>query len=79
MVKVREEQPLFIDGTVYLELWLSKLAESNPEINLARFRKVCELSEQAEGKAIQSNTLWSEGQSSYRMGLEMADILNGLR
>ena len=79
MVKVREEQPLFIDGTVDLELWLSKLAESNPEINLARFRKVCELSEQAEGKAIQSNTLWSEGQSSYRMGLEMADILNGLR
>lgn len=79
MVKVREEQPLFIDGTVDLELWLSKLAESNPGINLARFRKVCELSEQAEGKAIQSNTLWSEGQSSYRMGLEMADILNGLR
>ena len=57
MVKVREEQPLFIDGTVDLELWLSKLAESNPEINLARFRKVCELSEQAAGKAIQSNTL----------------------
>ncbi|MCH8257547.1 MAG: bifunctional (p)ppGpp synthetase/guanosine-3',5'-bis(diphosphate) 3'-pyrophosphohydrolase [Proteobacteria bacterium] len=79
MVKVREEQPLFIDGTIDLELWLSKLAESNPGINLARFRKVCELSEQAEGKAIQSNTLWSEGQSSYRMGLEMADILNGLR
>ena len=79
MVKVREEQPYFVDGTVDLELWLSKLAESNPGINLARFRKVCELSEQAEGKAIQSNTLWSEGQSSYRMGLEMADILNGLR
>ena len=79
MVKVREEQPYFVDGTVDLELWLSKLAESNPGINLARFRRVCELSEQAEGKAIQSNTLWSEGQSSYRMGLEMADILNGLR
>lgn len=79
MVKVREEQPLFFDGTVDLERWLSKLAESNPGIDLARFRKVCELSEQAEGKAIQSNTVWSEGQSSYRIGLEMAVILNGLR
>ena len=79
MVKVREEQSVFVDGAVDLELWLSKLAEGNPGVNLARFRKVCELSEQAEGKAIQTNTIWSEGQSSYRMGLEMADILSGLR
>ena len=79
MVKVREEQPLFVDGIVDLELWLSKLAERNPGVNLARFREVCELSEQAEGKAIQTNTIWSEGQSSYQMGLEMAEILSGLR
>jgi GTP pyrophosphokinase len=79
MVKVREEQPLFVDGSVDLNLWLNNLETSSPGIDRTRIRKVCELSEQAEGKAIQTNTHWSEGQSSYRIGLEMADILSGLR
>ncbi len=79
MVKVREDQPVFIDGTVDLERWLSNLAEDNPRLDLARLKEVCELSEQAEGKAVQSNTVWSEDQSSYRIGLEMADILSDLR
>ncbi len=79
MVKVREDQPLFIDGTVDLERWLGKLAEKNPRVDLSRLKEVCELSEQAEEKAIQTNTVWSEGQSSYRIGLEMADILSDLK
>ncbi len=79
MVKLKEEQPQFVDGRVDLELWLCKLAEKNTTVNLSRVRQVCELSEQAEEKAITTNTVWEEGRSSYRMGLEMADILNGLR
>jgi GTP pyrophosphokinase len=79
MVKVREEQPLFMDGRVDLELWLSNLAHSNPEMNLERIRTACELSEQAEEKAIVTNTMWAEGRSSFRIGLEMADILGELR
>jgi GTP pyrophosphokinase len=79
MVKLRKEQPQFVNGRVDLELWLCKLSEKNPTINLSRVRQVCELSEQAEEKAIATNTMWQEGRSSYRMGLEMADILNDLR
>ncbi|MCB1692547.1 MAG: bifunctional (p)ppGpp synthetase/guanosine-3',5'-bis(diphosphate) 3'-pyrophosphohydrolase [Pseudomonadales bacterium] len=78
MVKVREQQPLEVDGSVNLELWLCKLNERNPEFNLSRLREVCDLSQQAEEKAIATNTIWAPGHSSFRIGLEMADILTEL-
>ncbi|MCB1644268.1 MAG: bifunctional (p)ppGpp synthetase/guanosine-3',5'-bis(diphosphate) 3'-pyrophosphohydrolase [Pseudomonadales bacterium] len=78
MVKVREEQPLLIDGSVNMELWLCKLNEKNPALNLSRLRQACDLSEKAEEKAIATNTVWSAGRSSYRIGLDMADILSEL-
>ena len=79
MVKVREEQQLDIDGRIDIELWLCKLNENYPSLNLARIREVCDLSEQAESKAISTNTVWNSGNSSFRIGLDMADILTGLR
>lgn len=79
MVKVRQEQPLLVDGSINLEMWLCKIGDDRPEINLSRLRDVCEFSEKAEEKAISSNSIWSEGHSSFRMGLEMAEILNELR
>ena len=79
MVKVRQEQPLLIDGSVNIEMWLCNIGDDRPEINLARLRDVCELSEQAEEKAIASDSIWAEGHSSFRTGLEMAEILNELR
>lgn len=79
MVKVREEQPVDFDGRVDLELWLCKLIEKNPYLSLSRVREACELSEQAEEKAIATNTVWAEGRSSFKTGLEMADILTELR
>ncbi len=79
MVKVRQEQPLLVDGSVNIEMWLCKLGDDRPELNLSRLRDACELSEQAEEKAIASNSIWSPGHSSYRTGLEMAEILNELR
>lgn len=79
MVKVKEEQPYIVEGRVDIELWLCKLAEKTPTINLSRVRQVCDLSEQAEEKAVATNTIWAEGRSSYRQGLEMADILSELR
>jgi len=79
MVKVRQEQPLLVDGSVNIEMWLCKIGDTRPEINLARLRDVCELSEQAEEKAIDASTIWAEGHSSFRTGLEMAEILNELR
>ena len=79
MVKVRQEQPLLIDGSVDVELWLAKISETRPELNLARLREVCDFSSEAEEKALSSNSVWAEGHSSFLMGLEMAEILNELR
>ena len=79
MVKVRQEQPLLIDGSVNIEMWLCKIGDGRPELNLARLREVCELSEQAEQKANTSDSIWAEGHSSYRTGLNMAEIMNELR
>lgn len=78
MVKVREQQPLEIDGSVNIELWLCQLNEKNPALNLSRIREVCDLSREAEEKAIATNTLWAPGHSSFMIGLEMADILTDL-
>lgn len=78
MVKVREQQPLDVDGSVNIELWLCKLNERNPELNLSRIREVCDLSQQAEEKAIATNMVWAPGHSSFLIGLEMADILTEL-
>ena len=75
MVTVREQQPLSQDGSVDIEFWLCKLHERSPGLNLGRVREVCELSEQAEEKAIATNTVWAEGHSSFRIGLEMAENL----
>ncbi len=78
MVKVRQEQPLLVDGSVNIEMWLCKIGDARPEINLSRLREVCDLSEQAEGKAVATGGVWAEGHSSFRMGLAMAEILNEL-
>jgi len=78
MVKVRAEQPLHFDGSIDLELWLNQLSERNPDINLARIREVCDLSQQAEERAYATVGHWSEGVSSFKIGLDIADILNEL-
>ena len=78
MVKVRQEQPLLADGSVNIEMWLSKIGDVRPELNLSRLRQVCDLSEQAEEKALTTGGAWAEGHSSFRMGLAMAEILNEL-
>jgi GTP pyrophosphokinase len=76
MVKVKEEYPLSSDGTVDLEQWLDKLSSRQPELDLKSIRISCGLSAQAEWKA---NTTGAEAKSSYRTGLEIAEILSDLR
>lgn len=79
MVKVKEAPALVTGELINLEPWLCQLAELRPELNLARIRDVCELAEQAEQKALASNSIWAEGRSSYRTGLQMADLLSELQ
>ena len=79
MVKVRQDQPLHGDGSVNLEVWLCQLQEVNPGFDLGRLRRACDLAEKAEERAILTNTTWASGRSSYKTGLDMADILSELR
>lgn len=75
MVKVRDDQPLHYDGSVNLEMWLGNLQQRTEIGDLELFRKACSMSARAEEEAIAANNIWAVGKSSYRTGLEMADIL----
>ncbi len=75
MVNIKQDHALSADGTVDLTSWLAHIVERMPEANLERIRDVCELSERAERKA---NATDGATSSSFRMGLEIADILSGL-
>ena len=69
---------MHFDGSIDLEHWLCQLNERVPQLNLARVRNACDLSQQAEEKAIATNSIWREGHSSFKIGLDMADILTEL-
>ena len=79
MVRVKAHQSVFSEAVVDLERWLALLAQRCPRITLVRLQEACELSEQAEKKALQTTGAWAPGRSSYLTGLEMADILSELQ
>ncbi|WP_237134190.1 RelA/SpoT family protein [Pseudohongiella sp. O18] len=75
MVQVREEYSFNTDGSVNFEQWLNRLESY---VSLDRhdvIRQACELSWHVEQQAIAARNTWSPGVSSYRTGLEMAEIL----
>jgi GTP pyrophosphokinase len=75
MVKVREDHPINEDGQVDIEAWIARL-QPHTEINqFDRIRLACEISQRLETDAIASDTQWSPDMSSFRMGMEMAEIL----
>ena len=65
-------------GRVDIQQWLTRLQEdvrlSDPE----RLIEACELAEQLEREAPRTHREWLSPGSSFRMGLEMADILADL-
>lgn len=78
MVKVREEHPEKADGTVDVERWLARLPV-DADVNRAILQQACELSYQVEQQAIvRSDKAWDHDASSFRIGLEMAEILADL-
>ena len=79
MVKVREEQPLTRDGRVDIEQWLSRLQEDVKLRDIEEMRRICELAQQLELASDRPHKAWLKDGSSFRMGLEMADILGELK
>lgn len=75
MVQVREEYSFNPDGSVNFEQWLSRIEAYGSLGDHDQIRAACDLSWQVEQQAIASENVWSPGVSSYRTGLEMAEIL----
>lgn len=78
MVKVRDDQPISMDGTVNLEAWLARLSAQTVIMDEPALLHACRLARRAEEEAMAAENLWAEGASSFRTGLEMAEILAGL-
>jgi GTP pyrophosphokinase len=75
MVEATRNQRQITSGALNLEEWLAAFSSMRGGIDLERIKKACELSRQAEQKALATVGPWAEGRSSYLTGLEMADIL----
>ena len=75
MVKVREDHPVFQDGTVDLEAWLDRVTGTVDVIDDDELVRACRIARVAEEEAVAAENIWVDGVSSYRTGLEMAEIL----
>ncbi|GHC20807.1 GTP diphosphokinase [Aidingimonas halophila] len=79
MVKVREDQPLTESGAVDIEQWLTRLQEDVCLRDATTMRQACELADRLAREAERPHKAWLAEGSSFRMGLEMADILGELK
>ncbi|SFQ06039.1 GTP pyrophosphokinase [Geopseudomonas sagittaria] len=79
MVQVRAQQPVNTDGSINLEAWLDHVLGVDPALDRDSLRKACEFAREAEQQAIAVQHIWAEGTSSFRTGLEIAEILADLK
>lgn len=75
MVQVREEYSFNADGRVNFEQWIARLESYVALSQHDEIERACDLSWSIEQQAIEARNEWSPGVSSYRTGLEMAEIL----
>lgn len=79
MVKVRDDQPLTEKGDVDIGHWLERLQEDVKLRDPQEMREASELAKRLSLEAERPHKAWLPEDASYRMGLEMADILSLLK
>ncbi|HEY5717589.1 MAG TPA: HD domain-containing protein, partial [Motiliproteus sp.] len=80
MVKVREDHPIDADGSVNLDLWLKRIQHDTNIQDVGVLLRACEVSREAQDKMPTREDQWADNTpGSFRTGLEMAEILAGLR
>ncbi len=75
MVKVREDYIANADGEDDIEKWLSNIQARAHFSDLDEVRRACLTSMEVEAKAVAEDRIWAKDHSSFKIGLEMAQIL----
>ena len=79
MVQVRADHPVNQDGTVNLDAWIERIQQRVPLPEPEVLKQACEWASELEEAASKTEHRWANGASSYRTGLEMAEILADLK
>ncbi|MDX1475167.1 MAG: hypothetical protein R3309_13430, partial [Reinekea sp.] len=72
-MKVREDQPVFSDGTVDLEAWLARVESKTAIVDEEELLRACRIARTAEQEADHRANEWGENTSAFKTGLEMAE------
>ncbi|MFT6906592.1 MAG: GTP pyrophosphokinase [Oleiphilaceae bacterium] len=75
MVKVREDYIEDADGEAAIDHWLEKVGQLADFGDTAKVRQACISSLQIEAKAVKEDRIWAKDHNSFKIGLEMAQIL----
>jgi GTP pyrophosphokinase len=78
MVKVREDHPVFQDGTVDLDAWLARIQKHATVIDGEELLRACRIARVADQTVDVAHHQWFEGLSAYKTGLDMAEMLSEL-
>src|SRR5690606_15295180 len=79
MVQVRAEHPVNQDGTVDIDAWIERIQQRVPQPEPQQLKRACEWAAQLDRDTRQTEHRWANGASSYRTGLEMAEMLADLK
>ncbi|PTU74781.1 GTP diphosphokinase [Pseudomonas mangrovi] len=79
MVQVRAQQPINDDGSINLEAWLDHVLAMDPALEREALREACEFARAGEAQAQAAQHIWADGASSFKTGLEIAEILADLK
>ncbi|MEP2614262.1 MAG: GTP diphosphokinase, partial [Marinobacter alexandrii] len=75
MVKVREDYAVTGDGEVDIERCVQHIAAQTQLDDVDQFRRACEKAAEIDLEAFREDRLWAPGSSSFRIGIEMAQVL----
>ena len=79
MVQVRAHQPVNDDGSINLGAWLEHVTRVDPALDRQALQEACEFARDLEQQANTTEHHWSEGASTFRAGLDIAEILADLK
>jgi len=79
MVQVRAEHPVNQDGTVDIDAWIERIQQRVPLPEPQVLKQACEWASELDQAGSKTEHRWANGASSYRTGLEMAEILADLK